>query len=76
MTYFSVIYLLIFLPVIALIYNFLPQKHRWKLLLLASFAFFFSISKGLIVYAIGSTFLIHYIGIWLDNVQEERNILL
>lgn len=73
MTYFGVAYLFMFLPLTILAYSIVQQKHRWKVLLLASYAFFFSISKGLIVYAIGSSFLIHYIGIWLESIQEERN---
>ena len=76
MTYFGVAYFGVFLPLTILIYNIVPQKHRWKVLLLASYAFFWSISKKLIVYVIGSTFLIHYIGIWLEQIQDERNRLL
>ena len=73
MTYFGVAYLFMFLPLTIIAYSIVPQKHRWKVLLLASYAFFWSISKKLIVYVIGSTFLIHYIGIWLELLQNERN---
>ena len=76
MTYFGTAYFVVFLPLTILIYNIVPQKHRWKVLLLASYAFFWSISKKLIIYVVGSTFLIHYIGIWLEQIQEERNRLL
>lgn len=76
MTYFGVAYLFMFLPLTIIAYSIVPQKHRWKVLLLASYAFFWSISKKLIVYVIGSTFLIHYIGIWLELLQNERNGIL
>ena len=76
MTYFRTLYLVAFLPLTIIFYSIVPQKHRWKVLLFASYAFFWFISKKLIVYVIGTTFLIHYIGIWLEQVQEERNRLL
>ena len=76
MTYCDVMYLAIFLPLTILLYNILPQKHRWKILLIASYAFFWSISGKLIVYIILSTFSIHHFGLWLSNLQAERNRVL
>ena len=76
MTYFGVAYLVVLLPLTALLYNLLPKKHRWKILLLVSYAFFWLISNKLIIYVIGTTFLIHYIGIWLELIQTERNLAL
>ena len=39
-SYFSLLYLLVFLPAVTLLYQILPQKHRWKVLLGASYLFF------------------------------------
>ena len=72
-SYWSFKYLCLFLPIIVIIYNILPQKHRWKLLLLASYAFFWILSSTLIIYIIISTILIYFGGIWLSKIQEKRN---
>ncbi len=76
MTYCDVSYLAIFLPLTILIYNIIPQKHRWKVLLIASYVFFWSISKKLIVYIIATTILIYYFGLWLSKLQQKRDELL
>jgi len=76
MTYCDVAYLAIFLPLTMLIYSIVPEKHRSKVLLIASYLFFWSISKKLIVYIIFSTFSIHHFGLWLQSLQTERNNLL
>ena len=76
MTYCDVGYLAIFLPLTILIYAIMPQKHRWKVLLLASYVFFWSISKNLIIYILLSTLSIYYIGRKLEKIQEERNAIL
>jgi len=66
MQYVSLLYLLVFLPLALLIYQLLPQRHRWKVLLAASYVFFFLMSKQLIFYLFFSTVSIHGIGLWLD----------
>ena len=76
MTYCDVAYLAIFLPLTMLIYAFMPKQHRSKVLLVASYIFFWSISQELIAYIIFSTFSIHHLGIWISSLQAERNNLL
>ena len=76
MSYSDATYLVLFLPLTILIYNLMPQKHRWKVLLIASYIFFWCISKKLIIFIIFSTFSIHHFGLWLKSIQEERNKLL
>ena len=73
MSYWSLTYLFAFLPIVIIIYNLLPQKHRWKLLLLASYAFFWIISNKLIVYIIATTLLIYFGGRCLSRIQKRRN---
>lgn len=78
MQYISLIYLLAFLPSLLLAYVLLPQRHRWKLLLTASYLFFYLLSGKLIVYLLLSTVSIHYIGLWLskcdtDVSEREKN---
>ena len=75
-SYFSFPYLALFLPALMLVYNLVPQKHRWKILLGASYLFFWSISGSLLVYLLFSTMSIHHLGLWLNALQEERDALL
>lgn len=76
MTYCDALYVAIFLPLTILIYNIVPQKHRWKVLLVASYIFFWSISEKLIIYLLLSTLSIHHFGLWLKSLQNERNDIL
>ena len=71
MAYQTPIYLFLFLPLAVLCYAVCPQKHRWKILLLFSYLFFYSVSRKLLIYLIGATVLTHYIGLWLELLQIE-----
>ena len=73
MTYTDPVFLCAFIPLVVIIYNILSQKHRWKVLLIASYAFFWSISDKLIIYLLLTTGLIYGSGLWINKVQEERN---
>lgn len=72
MTYWGVSFLAVFLPLTIIIYNIVPQKHRWKVLLVASAAFFWSISSKLIVYLIFTTIIMHEFGLWFAVNQKEK----
>ena len=76
MTYTGLKYLGIFLPLTIIIYNAVPQKHRWKVILGASYLFFCSISGKLIVYLLATTGIMYGCGIWLNKEQESRNQIL
>ena len=73
MTYTKPVFLAVFLPLVIIIYNIVPQKHRWKVLLLFSYAFFWSISGKLIIYLLIATAITYGCGLWLSKLQEERN---
>ena len=75
-SYCSLLYLGIFLPAVVLCYAVLPQRHRWKVLLAASYVFFWMVSGKLIVFLLVSSFSLHHFGLWLSAVQEERNRML
>lgn len=76
MTYTKPIFLVLFLPLTIIMYNILPQKHRWKVLLVSSYIFFWSISSKLIIYLLATTIIIYITGLWLNAKQEERNNIL
>ncbi len=71
MGYASPLYLFVFLPVVLLTYQIATQKHRWKILLLASYIFFYLISGKLLLYIIASTFSVHHIGLWLFSCKTN-----
>lgn len=76
MTYFEFDYLVFFLPLLLIVYAVLPKKLRPIELLAASYVFFGFISGRYIFYILISTFTLHYFGLWLDNLQNERKRLL
>ena len=76
MTYTKPAYLVLLLPLTIIIYNIFPQKHRWKVLLLSSYIFFWTISGKLIIYLLVATGIIYVTGLWLNAKQEERNKIL
>lgn len=76
MTYWNLTFLVLFLPLTIIIYNILPQKHRWKVLLIASYIFFWSISGKLLIYLLAATFLVHDFGLWFMANQNERDLKL
>lgn len=73
MSYHLIDYFALFLPIVILLYQLTPQKYRKFVLLAANYTFFYIISKKLIVYIIGATFVTHYVGIWLENVELTEN---
>ena len=71
MSYTANIYLFLFLPAALLVYQAVPKKKRWIVLLGFSYLFFFMISKKLIVFLLGTTVLIHYIGVCLSCLKQR-----
>ncbi len=76
MSYDAIFYIFIFLPVCLAVYWITPGRHRWKVLLIFSWAFFFLISRGLLIFLIGASLLTYYTGICLSWFRaEERDRL-
>lgn len=76
MTYTAPVFLLAFLPAVMILYHFVHQKYRWIVLLIASYAFYFIVSGKLLVFLLISTLSIHYTGLWLESLQNERDCIL
>lgn len=72
MSYFSPIYFVLFLPVVALIYSVVPKKAKPYILLGSSYVFFWMLSGKLLAYLLFSTASIHHFGLWLDKIQTEK----
>lgn len=76
MTYWNSLFAGVFLPLTIILYNILPQKHRAKVLLVASYIFFYSISGKLLVYLIATTIIMYALGLWLNKLQNKRDTIL
>ncbi|MGN0165297.1 MAG: MBOAT family O-acyltransferase [Lachnospiraceae bacterium] len=73
MSYTDPEYLFIFLPVVILLYNILPQKYRRFIILAASYLFFWLFSKQLVIWLIVTTVSMYCFGLWLSHLNDERN---
>ena len=73
MTYTDSAFLFCFFPVALVLYNILPKKCRGTVLLLCSYAFFFIISRKLIVYILVSTFIIWLYSFIVKKIQRKRD---
>lgn len=69
MTYTYLIYLLLFLPCVLLVYGLSPRRLRGKVLLAASYLFFFQMSKFLLCYLVFTTLSVYGVGRWLSAAQ-------
>ena len=72
MTYESLVYGFVFLPLCLAAYQIVPQRRRRRVLLVFSYLFFWLISRNLIVYLLGTTVFVHCIGIWLEWLKSEQ----
>ena len=72
-SYFHLKYIFIFLPVLIIIYNFIPKKIKPLVLLIASYIFFYIISGKLIIFIILSSLSIYLAGLLMDKKNKERD---
>ena len=72
MQYCDLGYVALFLPLVIIIYFIVFPKHRYKVLLGASFIFFYLLSKKLIVYLLFSGLSIHHFGLWLSHLKSLK----
>ena len=71
-SYFSMDYLMFFLPIVLALYSIIGDKYKKYFLILASYVFFWLISGKLVVYLATTTIFIHYFGIWLEKLNREE----
>ena len=65
------LYLLVFLPAVLLIYQLVPRKARWGVLLAASYALYITFSKDLVLLLMATAAFTYGIGLWLDRIGNE-----
>lgn len=71
--FFSVGYLFMFLPAVALAFCLAPRRARRMVLLGASYVFYWLVSGTLIAYLLATTLSAHYFGLWLDRLLRGRD---
>ncbi len=74
MNYTSPLYLFVFFPIVLFSYQLVPQRHRWKILLVFSYLFFYSISGMLLGYLLFSTLSMYLIGLWFMNSKKNYTL--
>ena len=72
MSYDSLLYVLLFLPVCLAVYQLAPKGWRRRVLLACGYVFFYLFSGKLLVYLLATTLLVHCIGIWLAWLKSEE----
>ena len=75
MSYNTNLYLLLFLPLVALAYQLTPKKHRWKTLLIASILFFTDFSSYLILWTLLTAAITWCGGLLIQNIQDKNAAL-
>lgn len=73
LSYFDPVLIFAVIPVLILIYNFVPRKVRRYIMLIANFTFFFYISRYLVVFLMLSILSIFFYGIKIKQINEEEN---
>ena len=72
MAYHTGLYLFLFLPAALSAYQMVPRRHRWKILLLFGYLFFYLISGELLLYLLGTTAFTYLAGQWIESAKRER----
>ena len=75
MSYNTNLYLLLFLPLVALAYQLTPKKHRWKTLLAASIFFFADFSSYLILWTLLTAAITWCGGLLIQSMQDKNAAL-
>lgn len=70
MTYISLSYLVVFLPIVMILYQFTPRRRRWIVLLAASWIFAFSLSHFLILWMFLTTAIAYGIGRYMGLMRQ------
>lgn len=72
MLYYKLIFGMVFLPLTIIIYQIVPKRMRWIVLLFSSLAFYTTFSKKLIIFLFISTAITYSIGRLLDKMNKDK----
>ena len=71
MAYHTMLFLLVFLPLVLICYQIAGTKYRPYVLLAAGYIFFASFSGILLLYLLGATVIMYAAGLWIDHIGQE-----
>ena len=72
MAYHTAGYLFVFLPLALILYQAVPRKGRWAVLLVASWVFYWFFSGKLLLVLIGTSLFTHYICRWISLLGDRK----
>ena len=72
-SFFSLLFLGVFLPAAIVFYSITPSKWKKYALLVASLGFFRLVSGELVLYLLGSILLTWGFGLWLGKIQRDKD---
>lgn len=72
MSYIGIKYICVILPAVIILYYLMPKKIKPIVLLSASYAFFFYISRKLIFYLLISSLSIYLAGLWMKKIDQSK----
>lgn len=77
---FNSLQFFLFLPIVFLVYNFLPNRWRWVFLLISNLLFYLALQSPVLLIALAVVTLgSYFFGLWISKVQTEKikkNLLL
>lgn len=72
MAYHTVTYLLVFLPLVLCIYQLVPQRTRWIVLLLSGYIFLWSFNGGMALWLAATSLFTHFICVWISTARLKQ----
>lgn len=73
MSYVSMIYLILFLPVTVAVYQWTKQPYRWIVLLAASILFYWTFSLLMFAYVVVTVGFVYWIGLKVEAITNQLN---
>ena len=71
MLYYKLAFGVLFLPGTMILYQIIPKRFRWAVLLLASMAFYSTFSVKLFIYPVFAAAVTYGIGLWLKKCGNQ-----
>ena len=72
MAYHTVTYLFVFLPLALCLYQLVPQRTRWIVLLFFGYLFVWTFNERMVLWLIGTSLFTHYICVWITWAREKN----
>ncbi len=69
MAIYTNVFLLVFVPIILILYSIVPQKFRWAVLLAASYACYISFSGKLVLLLLATSLVTYYLSRWMEKIE-------